>query len=198
MAKKEAKEKRIGDLIAAAVEEFTRKGYDGASMDSIAARAGVSKGGLYYHFSCKEEILRAAHQKLSEPIIAMVEKACRADSPRDGLRGYIREYMIYWNDHAKELSFFLMALAKAMLCPEIRQEYAADTEAMIEAIADLYRRGAAAGEFAPHDCRGAASLLLMALDGALAYRILDEKLGKEDTFQQFETRFITALEPKKA
>ena len=197
MAKKETKEKRIGDLIAAAVEEFTQKGYDGASMDSIATRAGVSKGGLYYHFSCKEEILRATHQKLSEPIIAVVEKACGAASPKDGLRGFIREYMLYWNDRTKELSFFLMALAKAMLWPEIRQEYEADTEGMIEAIAALYRRGVATGEFAPHDCRGSATILLMALDGALAYRMMDAKLGKEDILRQFETRFITSLEPLK-
>jgi AcrR family transcriptional regulator len=193
MAKRETKEKRVEELILAAVEEFTEKGYEGASMASIAAQAGVSKGGLYHHFSCKEEVLRATQQKLSEPIFAMVRKACDAPSPREGLRKFVEEYLDYWNLRAKELSFFLLALAKAMLWPKIRPEYENDIEGVIEAIADLYRRGVAAGEFVEHDCRGAAVTLLLALDGALAYRILDTKLGLEETYRQFEFRFITAL-----
>ena len=51
MAKNEPKEVRVNEIIQAAIEEFIEKGYDGASMDQIAKRAGVSKGGVYYHFS---------------------------------------------------------------------------------------------------------------------------------------------------
>ena len=193
MEKKETKEKRVGDLILAAVEEFTQKGYEGASMEAIAARAGVSKGGLYHHFSSKEEILRATQQKLMEPIFIMAEQSRVESSPREGLRKFIRGYLVYWELREMELSFFLLALAKAMLCPEIRMEYEVDTEAMIEGFAALYRRGVAAGEFVEHDCRGSAVTLMFALDGALAYRKLDAKLGLEDTFRQLEERFITSL-----
>ncbi len=43
-------------IVAAAVEVFARKGYDGASTREICARAGVTKPVLYYHFSGKEHL----------------------------------------------------------------------------------------------------------------------------------------------
>lgn len=43
-------------LIAAATDEFAAQGYAGATLDAIAARAGVTKGGLYFHFAGKEEL----------------------------------------------------------------------------------------------------------------------------------------------
>ena len=46
-------------LIAAATAEFAASGYSGATLDAIAARAGVTKGGLYFHFDGKEELFFA-------------------------------------------------------------------------------------------------------------------------------------------
>ncbi|MEM9300973.1 MAG: TetR/AcrR family transcriptional regulator [Pseudomonadota bacterium] len=43
-------------ILEAAVELFLDKGFDGASMDEIAVRAGVSKQTVYSHFNNKEEL----------------------------------------------------------------------------------------------------------------------------------------------
>ena len=43
-------------LIAAATEVFALHGYAGASLDAIAERAGVTKGGVYFHFAGKEDL----------------------------------------------------------------------------------------------------------------------------------------------
>ncbi len=43
-------------LVEAAVEEFVLRGYHGMSMESIAARAGVSKISLYRRWSSKLEV----------------------------------------------------------------------------------------------------------------------------------------------
>src|SRR5882672_7359975 len=43
-------------LIAAATADFAEVGYAGATLDGIAARAGVTKGGVYFHFAGKEEL----------------------------------------------------------------------------------------------------------------------------------------------
>ncbi|MBU5317044.1 TetR/AcrR family transcriptional regulator [Clostridium bornimense] len=45
-------------IFDAAIEVFSHCGYDGATMDEIANRAGVAKGTLYYHFKSKEEIFK--------------------------------------------------------------------------------------------------------------------------------------------
>lgn len=45
-------------IFEAAIKVFSESGYDGATMDDIAASAGVAKGTLYYHFKSKEEIFK--------------------------------------------------------------------------------------------------------------------------------------------
>ncbi len=49
-------------ILDAAKQMFTRHGYDGASMDQIAAQAGVSKLTVYSHFGDKESLFAAAVQ----------------------------------------------------------------------------------------------------------------------------------------
>ncbi|MCG3153002.1 MAG: HTH-type transcriptional regulator BetI [bacterium] len=46
-------------LMAAASRTFARLGYDRASMDEIAAEAGLTKGALYWHFNSKIELFKA-------------------------------------------------------------------------------------------------------------------------------------------
>ena len=47
------------DLLAAARRVFAERGYDGATVDDVAERAGCSKGAYYFHFASKEETLLA-------------------------------------------------------------------------------------------------------------------------------------------
>lgn len=46
-------------IVKAAVAEFRELGFAGASMDRVAARAGVSKRTVYNHFESKEALFRA-------------------------------------------------------------------------------------------------------------------------------------------
>ena len=43
-------------IFESAIKIFSESGYRGATMDDIAANAGLVKGTLYYHFTSKEEI----------------------------------------------------------------------------------------------------------------------------------------------
>ncbi len=48
------------EIISAAIDCFSRYGYQGTSIDRIARAAGVTKGALYYHFKDKEALLFGA------------------------------------------------------------------------------------------------------------------------------------------
>lgn len=52
-------------IIPAAMQEFMEKGFQNASTRSIAARAGMTSGGLYRHFKDKEDMFAA----LVEPAV---------------------------------------------------------------------------------------------------------------------------------
>lgn len=50
-------EKRAA-ILAAAIDLFTRQGFEGTSMDAVAAAAGVSKLTVYSHFGDKDNLFR--------------------------------------------------------------------------------------------------------------------------------------------
>lgn len=50
---------RIPQILNAALEMFSERGFADARMDDIAAQAGLSKGSLYLHFKSKEHLLEA-------------------------------------------------------------------------------------------------------------------------------------------
>lgn len=43
-------------VIEAALDEFAEKDYEAASLNNIIARAGISKGSMYYYFASKEDL----------------------------------------------------------------------------------------------------------------------------------------------
>ena len=55
----ELREKSREKILAAALELFANKGYDATSIDSIAKKAGISKGLIYNYFESKKSILIA-------------------------------------------------------------------------------------------------------------------------------------------
>src|SRR2546423_7185997 len=72
------------ELLAAALRVFARRGYREAGVDEIAAEAGYSKGALYWHFSCKEELLQVLlEERIDAPMRALVALLESASPERD-------------------------------------------------------------------------------------------------------------------
>src|SRR5216117_2644416 len=58
VARQERAERTRGRILDAAAAVFDERGFSGASLSDILARAGVTKGALYFHFSSKEELAK--------------------------------------------------------------------------------------------------------------------------------------------
>jgi len=71
-------------------ELFAEKGVQRTSLQDIAARMGITKPALYYHFKSREELVRSILQPLideGEDYTARCERAGDA-TPREILEGY--------------------------------------------------------------------------------------------------------------
>ncbi len=66
-------EARPGEIVQAALDVFAEKGFAGAKLDEIAAKAGISKGALYLYFETKEDIFRAVVREAVAPNLDLVE-----------------------------------------------------------------------------------------------------------------------------
>lgn len=68
-------------IVAAALEEFTARGFAAARLDDVAKRAGVAKGTIYLHFRDKEALFQEIVATMLVPLIAVLESPPPADMP---------------------------------------------------------------------------------------------------------------------
>ncbi len=172
MTKKQSRESRMESLLTAAIEEFVEKGYNGASMDSIAKRAGVSKGGLYHYFPNKEVLLMEANNKISEPISEIALKALEGKSAIEWIRYYIRQYINYWIPRTKEMSFSFLSMSKALesdILMDYFKEYVTQSSAFF---VEMFRKAKDSGELNISDPEAFGISLMGALDGVLTYAVV--------------------------
>jgi AcrR family transcriptional regulator len=193
---KEPKEQRMEEIIDAAVGVFLEKGYEGASMDLIAKKAGLSKGGLYHHFKSKDEILLAANQVYFLPILNMMEKARAEKNPVDGLKRYILNYLKHWKNHPKEMVFSFLSLAKMIADKTLWKSMAQYTSETVAFYEFMLKKGIENKLLKNHDTGSRALLLFTSLDGIIGYLIMDENLSVTGLSKDFYNIFIKELEIK--
>ena len=186
MTAKRPKEERVDSILRAAVEEFVEKGYEGASVDAIAKRAGVSKGGFYHHFSNKEVLLMEANKKLMEPFYEMAERAYSNSSAIDGLRQYMRDYMNYWIDRPRELGFFFLSMSKALESPVLMDYYRESVTESTAFFTGMFTKANEAGELQLDDPEAYGVSLMGALDGVLSYAMINPQLKVDILAERLE------------
>jgi AcrR family transcriptional regulator len=74
---------RRQQLLDVARALFAEKGFDGASIEEIAHRAGVSKPVVYEHFGGKEGIYAVVVDREMQNMLDLVVSALSAGNPRD-------------------------------------------------------------------------------------------------------------------
>ena len=78
-----APEVRRRQVLDAAVAVFSEQGFHGASMDDVAARAGLSKPMVYAHGGSKDELFAACLHREAERLLRSVEAAATEDTSND-------------------------------------------------------------------------------------------------------------------
>ncbi len=96
------------NIVKAAEEEFSQKGFYGARIDEIAQRAEVNKRMIYAYYESKENLYKTVllnvYLKLSE-----LEKSLDFSSfnPSNALRALIREYFYYLDKNPSFVNLIL-------------------------------------------------------------------------------------------
>lgn len=188
---------RISTIIEAAINEFVEKGYTGASMESIAQRAELSKGGLYHHFNSKAEILFAVNQKFLEPVMELAGKIESGHSIADGLIRYIHDYFSYWSHHQRELNLYFLTMNESFSNPQIMELYRESTNTIFTYFGELFRKGQEEGLFIPCNAHARAVALVSCLDGYLGYLLIDPHLDTATIEKEIQQVFIQSLLLKK-
>jgi AcrR family transcriptional regulator len=91
---------RERQLIELAEELFSERGYQGASMDELARRAGVTKPVVYELFGSKDGLFRACLERSAERLATRIADAVRAETdPEARLRAGGLAFLRFAADH---------------------------------------------------------------------------------------------------
>ncbi len=109
------KAERPGEILQAAFEEFVDKGYAATRLEDVAARAGVTKGTIYFYFETKENLFVTMVRELSRPIHQELEGFLgdHKGTTREFVRAYLGFiYKVIAEDaHFREILRLLIAEA---------------------------------------------------------------------------------------
>jgi TetR/AcrR family transcriptional regulator len=98
----EQREETRERIIQAAQDCFSGLGFRGASTREIARRAGTNQGLITYHFKTKDDLWRAAANRIFKRLrTSLAERAAAvtSDDPRERTREEIREYVRFAAAH---------------------------------------------------------------------------------------------------
>jgi AcrR family transcriptional regulator len=112
-------------LLEAAGEVFAERGYDRASLDEVAAAAGLTKGAVYSSFASKDELFYALMrerigQRLALVAGAVERQATVGDITRDASSGLAELISSQTDWHLLFIEFW----ARAVRDPGLRDEFA--------------------------------------------------------------------------
>ncbi|HUH11793.1 MAG TPA: TetR/AcrR family transcriptional regulator [Longimicrobiales bacterium] len=159
-------------ILVAAFEEFHLRGFQAASIDTIVARAGVTKGALYHHFQDKAALGYAVVEEVvHEPLLAAYLEPLRTaeGDPLAALQDTLRRRAADFEAGGIELGCPLNNLAQEMspLDEGFRTRVGATLDAWTEAYAAGIERAQGAGYVRPEvDARRVAQFMVAAIEGS--------------------------------
>jgi TetR/AcrR family transcriptional regulator, mexJK operon transcriptional repressor len=131
------------EILQAATVVFVTKGYDGTSMDEIAARAGVSKQTIYKHFSDKDnlftEIILATTQRVDRVVRLIAGTISNTRDLTRDLRMLGRNFLEVLMD-AELLQIRRLVIANADRMPKLGSKwYEQGFERVLATLASCFR-----------------------------------------------------------
>lgn len=98
-------------ILDAAMEEFSRKGYEGASLNTVCAEKGISKGIIYHHFRDKDELYLLCVKNCFDAITASLQDTMGSltGSPGARLKAYFDARLRFFAEHPLYLGIFSSA-----------------------------------------------------------------------------------------
>ena len=153
-------------ILEAARQLFTAHGFDGASMDQIAAEAGVSKLTVYSHYGDKEALFAEVVKSFCEQQLPDSLFESRPEVPlRERLTGVARAFFNMISSPEAVAGHRIMCSPRMAESPLPRLFWEAGPQRVQEAFADMLRRRIERGELEIDDVPRAAAQFFTLLKG---------------------------------
>jgi TetR/AcrR family transcriptional regulator, cholesterol catabolism regulator len=105
------KKDKMDEILNAALSLFNTKGYLKTSMTDIADALNLTKGGLYHYVAKKEDLLKLAHERMTDAFIQGFRQSVEpAEDPKEKLDSWLKEHIKLMREYQPHIKIFFTEL----------------------------------------------------------------------------------------
>ena len=175
-------------ILDAALAQVADGGYASASVQAIAARAGVATGSVYRHFPSKAELFGEVFRRQASQELAVLEEFAAQDGPA-------LERLAAATEALARRALASPTLAYAQIAEPVEQQVEAERLVLRrgyrDAFAAILTDGVARGELEPHDTRTYGAAILGAVSEALVGPLSDPSPRNHEALVASLVQFTT-------
>ncbi|NQT74627.1 MAG: TetR/AcrR family transcriptional regulator [Chloroflexi bacterium] len=187
-------EERQVQIVEAATRCFQHKGYEKTTIDDIAAECDLSKGGIYWHYSSKKDILIAVFEYMISGLFKAYEvQALQEISPKRMLINIIRLYIETMLKNYEACRSFVVLMGVAHGDEDLRNMASEIYKQAEQQAVDILKQGEAAGEFVVPNKKVMAQIAIATGEGLLTRQMLTEDLDMDQIERELEAMLETFL-----
>ena len=192
---------RRAQILEAAFEEFSAKGFKGATIKSISRAAGLQSPALiYWYFPDKEALFREVLSSRVPVLRAVADPTQLMELPPEELLPRIgRAYFAFEETDIRTLQ---LVIGEAVRRPEVAETFVRSGPGrVLEFLKDYLEHQVELGRLRPHDARSGARAFIGMLMPQLAGRLflpalVEDGLGDEEHLQTAVDIFLRGLRPE--
>ena len=181
--RRERKDTRPQEIVAAAFEEFAAKGYAATRLEDVASRARVSKGLPYLYFKTKEALFKAVVKSVITAHFDLIRE--KMETTELSVEAFLKgPFLAFIQELVGSKRAFIarLLIAEGHKHPELTSFYYEQVVSRgIETMTRLIDRGVERGEFKPTPLRDYPQLLFAPVLTAIFLRQLFERHHHLDT-----------------
>src|SRR5690242_644018 len=169
---------RPGELLDAALRVFAARGYRNASLEEVAAAAGVTKGAVYHYFKNKEELLSSALEYRQQRSSVRLEEALRRETGTSAARIRLLFRRAFGDGDPGRRDMLALIHTIAHEAPAVYQRWVArGPMKWWRVVASLIAEGQETGEFGTAiDAEVAARVVLVGVLGQVSWQRYAESI----------------------
>ncbi len=134
-------------ILAAALDEFSDRGFAATRLDDVAKRAGVAKGTIYLYFRDKESLFQDLVRDMLAPMIGVIEALGKADLPTNVLAERIVDLFVREVYETRRKDVVRLMLTEGSHFPKLAEFYYREVLShIIAAVRTTLKRALARGE----------------------------------------------------
>ena len=189
------RQERRRQILEAALEVFTQKGFNAANVSDVAARAGVSQGTIYWYFESKEDLLSQVFLSFFDDFGQGTLQALeQCPTATEKLRALGRAMVDLAGMAEGLFTLFLEFWASSARRQEVGQIW---TDLLVDykdLVASVIEEGVQSGEFRPVDAGQLVWAMLAAYDGLAAYHMLLPDMDLDRISRSFVETLLAGLQ----